>query len=648
MTKLPSPRLTWRDDGSPVSADFDDIYFSVEDGLSETEHVFLTGNGLPNAWTSRPHFTIGETGFGTGLNFLATWAKWRQTALPHQHLHYVSVEGYPLTREELARALSKWPSLSELSAALLVQYPEPMRGAHHLHLADNVHLTLLEDDARAALGNFSGVIDAWFLDGFSPAQNPDMWSPELFEQLARLSHKDTSLATFTVAGVVRRGLTDAGFQVEKVKGHGRKREMLTGVFTQTLPPRPERPWFHIPKPAVADKSVAIIGAGIAGAAAAHSLTRAGFAVTVFDAAGVGACASGNPAGLVMPRLAADESADGRFHAAAYLHTERFLSALDDADIFHQTGVLQLARSQDEAKRFEMIATLEHLPETHMRLLTPDDVALTAEVDTAHPALLFPKAGIVRPERLLKSLLGECDMRIARVSRLERDKDCWSLITDGHERVGPFDLVVLACGTAMTQFEHTQHLPLEPIQGQISVAARVTLPALALPLSRGSYALTLPNGETLFGATYKRVRDTSETCPTDDAHLHNIAALRDMLPRQRSSIEALAPSALSGRVAYRAQVPDRIPFAGPAPDFKAYHSVYDRLRHGDRFADYPLSPCHDGLYLIGGLGARGFSTALLLGDVLAAEMSGTPLPLGNDLMEAIHPARFIIRSLRKNA
>ncbi|MEQ9518346.1 MAG: bifunctional tRNA (5-methylaminomethyl-2-thiouridine)(34)-methyltransferase MnmD/FAD-dependent 5-carboxymethylaminomethyl-2-thiouridine(34) oxidoreductase MnmC [Parvibaculum sp.] len=648
MSKLPSPRLTWRDDGSPVSSDFGDIYFSVEDGLAETRHVFLEGNHLPDAWSGAHHFTIGETGFGTGLNFLSTWALWRETAQPHQHLHYVSVEGFPLSKAELARALAKWPELEALSAQLCARYPEPVRGTHLLHLADNVHLTLLEDDALPALRNFSGQIDAWFLDGFSPSANPDMWSSDLFGELARLSHVGTSFATFTVAGAVRRGLADAGFDAQKIKGHGRKREMLAGIFKGGAPHKEMRPWFQIPTPAPSLGSVAVLGAGIAGMSTARALRQHGFEVTLFDAQGIGAGASGNPAGLIMPRLAADESADGRLHAAAYLHTERFLSQRDDPDIFHATGVLQLARTKEEAGRFETISTLAHLPDDHMQFLSPQQVTAQAGLPTKFPALLFPKAGVVYPKPLLEWLIADAEFQIAEIATLTHSDSGWLLLDRDGRRFGPFDQVVLANGTGMTAFNEVAHLPVEPIQGQVSLAPAGALPPLAYALSAGSYAISLPDGRTLFGATYTRTGDALPTEPTRAAHQRNIAALGEGLPFLMAPLTRLDPASLEGRVAYRAQVPDRIPFAGPAPDHAAYLSSYDRLRHGDRFADYPPAPCHAGLFVIGGLGARGFSTSFLLADLLAAEMGGAPLPLGQDLLDAVHPARFIIRALRKNA
>lgn len=649
MPKLPSPDLSWRADGSPVSARFDDIYFSTEDGLAETRHVFLNGNGLPDAWKDRPRFTICETGFGTGLNFLATWALWRDTRHPDQHLDFVSVEGFPLSGHELAQALARWPDLKELGDTLAAHYPTPHRGTHQIALPGNVTLTLLEDDALTALQGLEASVDAWFLDGFAPASNPDMWSEPLFAEMARLSAPGATLATFTVAGAVRRGLAAQGFEVAKAPGFGRKRDMLTG----TLKERPEtplpKPWYRVPaRPA--PESALIVGAGVAGASAARALARRGVKVTLVEADAPGAGASGNPAALFMPRLAADDSAEGRFHVAAYLHMERWLSALDAADsahVFRRTGVLQLAQSPSEAQRFEKIAARAPLPPGHMKLLDPAETKRAGEVETAFPALFFPRGGVLTPRAVLHRLLDGLDVQRAEVPRFFHE-DQWKIETESGGSLSA-DALVLANGSGLTGFPETSWLPLEPVLGQITELPPGTLPHIAPALAAGPYLITHEDGSSLTGATYELgITPEGPRLPTTAGHEKNLSSLGRALPTFAPALAALRPDMLEGRVAFRAQVPDRVPFAGPAPDYEAYLTAYERQRHGDRFAPYPPPPCHPGLFLLGGLGARGFATALLLGEILAAEVTGAPVPLPADVGEAIHPARFIIRYLRKNA
>lgn len=224
--------IEWREN-QPYSTHFDDVYFSSDDGLAETDYVFLQGNDLQNRWQAlhANTFTIIETGFGTGLNFLSAMQLWLNMAPPQSVLHYVSVEKYPLTMQEIARALQLWPQLNAVGQPFLAHYAQLLQGAQPIELFDNrVAITLLLGDATEQLSQLYIKADAWFLDGFAPGKNPEMWQPALFAQMARLSTPQTTFATFTSAGAVRRGLHNAGFSVKKRVGFGKKREMLHGQF----------------------------------------------------------------------------------------------------------------------------------------------------------------------------------------------------------------------------------------------------------------------------------------------------------------------------------------------------------------------------------------------------------------------------------
>ena len=242
----------------PRSKRFDDVYFSVQDGLAETNHVFIKGNNLANRWQelakqesakndlSSGNFIIAETGFGTGLNFLAAWKLWRDVVGENNSagLEFISIEKYPLTREYISKVLSVWENdLGDLLPVFCGKYPDIKAGTkeeginniYRLDFCDygNVNLTLHIGDVNEIMPtlDFDKKIDAWFLDGFKPASNPDMWSSEVFKNMARLSKPDsTTVATFTAAGAVRRGLSQHGFNVSKISGYGRKREMTIGTY----------------------------------------------------------------------------------------------------------------------------------------------------------------------------------------------------------------------------------------------------------------------------------------------------------------------------------------------------------------------------------------------------------------------------------
>lgn len=213
--------------GTITSKEFGDVYFSAADGLAETQHVFLKGNGLPEKWQGKQEFTIAETGFGTGLNFLAAWQLFEETAQPSQKLHFISFEKFPLSTDEIRQALSPW-NFGDKLEKLLQNYPLRIGGFHQLKINDQITLTLIFEDINIMIPQFQADIDAWFLDGFKPSANPEMWTEIVFKNMARLSKPGTSFATFTAAGFVKRGLRDVGFNVQKIRGFGTKRDMLVG------------------------------------------------------------------------------------------------------------------------------------------------------------------------------------------------------------------------------------------------------------------------------------------------------------------------------------------------------------------------------------------------------------------------------------
>lgn len=333
-------------DDTPRSQMFDDVYFSAKDGAAETEHVFLNGNNLPAAWQGQRHFTIGETGFGTGLNFLLAWDLFERTAEPGAFLDFVSVEKYPLSAEEIRKALTPWAvRLAPHLDKMLAQYPRRLPGFHRMVFDGRVALTLVFDDANDALPEIEAEVDAWFLDGFTPAKNPDMWSEKVFREMARLSHRGTTFSTFTAAGFVKRGLRDAGFTVEKRKGFGWKADMLGGVFEGGVPKAQTAP----------DKVVHILGAGLAGCASAYILKQYGFEPVLHDPNGMASGASGNPAGIVNPRLSAQRTPESDFYTAAFAQTLRLFPSLDVE--YMPCGSLHLVTDEEKHKRFSQ--AVEH-------------------------------------------------------------------------------------------------------------------------------------------------------------------------------------------------------------------------------------------------------------------------------------------------
>ncbi|MDI5935871.1 bifunctional tRNA (5-methylaminomethyl-2-thiouridine)(34)-methyltransferase MnmD/FAD-dependent 5-carboxymethylaminomethyl-2-thiouridine(34) oxidoreductase MnmC [Halomonas kalidii] len=657
LAGLETARLDWRRDetgeSAPHSTAFDDVYFSRHDGRAETEHVFIAGNDLPRRfaeWQAPRPFVVGETGFGTGLNMLCAWACFDAHAPAGTRLHLVSTEKFPLAREDLARALAAWPDLAERATRLIAQWPEPVAGVHRLWLDARVTLDLHFGDTTERLALLDGRVDAWFLDGFAPAKNPEMWRPELFVAMAARSRPGATLATFTCAGVVKRGLAAAGFAWRKVPGFGRKREMLAGEILE--PPvdarRRRTPWFVPPAPAPA-RHVAVVGAGIAGASVAHALARRGIAVTLLDRDGPGAGGSGNRQGALYVKLAVATNPQSRVYLAGLLHSRRWLEALDPArTLWRPCGVLQLAMTEKEQGRQARFLAQHALPASVVEGLDAEAAAERAGLRVGAPALDYPLAGWVRPAALCAHLADTPGVTFRRgeVSDLVRVESGWRLtLTTGDSLAA--DQVVIATAELANRFAQTSPLPLQPVRGQVSQLGLPTgVPALERVVCAGGYVSPALDGVLTFGATFAPNDTTIELREAD--HAANLAELERTLPAfvaaLRDAGTELDAGRLEGRAAIRAASPDKSPYAGPVPDAEAWRSDYAVLaRDATRVPETP-GRHHGGLWISAAHGSRGLASAPLCAELIASRLCDEPLPLEWPLADHLHPGRRIIRDL----
>ncbi|WP_310540934.1 FAD-dependent 5-carboxymethylaminomethyl-2-thiouridine(34) oxidoreductase MnmC [Phenylobacterium sp.] len=587
----PSP-LLWADDGQPRSRLYGDVYFSTEDGLAESRAVFLAGCGLPTAWVGRARFVVAELGFGTGLNILALLDLWRRTREPGAHLHIFSLEAHPLGAGEARRALSAWPELSDLARLLTDRWPGHARGLHRVDLPEvSATLDVAVMDAHGALEGWDGRADAWFLDGFSPALNPGMWDEDLMTLVAQRSAPGARAATFTVAGAVRRGLQAAGFAVEKRPGHGRKRERLEASLPGVAP-------------AASAPRVAIVGAGIAGASAARALRALGRQPILIEAESPGAGASGNPAALVTPRLDAGLGPLAALFAQAYGRALRLYE--DTPGAILSRGVLQLIGDERDLGRFSKIAASD-LFEPGALILREPAQAGQALGEPVPAALDLTGALSVAPATILADWCGE--ILRARVAGLTCHAGVWGLIDGDGATICEAEAVILATG-------HQSLWPeprIRPVRGQ---ASWIEAPGGAQAVAWGGYVLPTRNG-LLFGATHDRDDVTTDVRPDD--HDRNLATLAAALPQLARRLAALP---VDGRASVRATTADHLPLAGAAPG------------------------AAQGLFLLGGLGSRGFCLAPLLAEHVAALALGAPSPLPKGISERVDPARFLLRAARR--
>jgi tRNA 5-methylaminomethyl-2-thiouridine biosynthesis bifunctional protein len=637
---LTNARIIWRD-GVPYNLDFEDVYFSVGGGAAEAAHVFLHGNDLPARWRTCRCFTLVETGFGTGLNFLVTAAAWRDHAPPDAVLHYVSCEAFPLTLADLRRACAAWPAFADLAGELCDCYPEPVAGFHRRSLlGGRIRLTLLWGSLAERLPELVARADAWYLDGFAPKRNPAMWDDSLWPMLLQRSAAGATAASYSVAGVLKRGLQGVGFRITKRPGFGVKREMLAAELSVQPSAGVLQPWFTPPAPSGATEAI-VIGAGIAGVTTAYALATRGWKVRIIEHGdGFGHGASGNAAGVVAPRLASALSGEMSLSLAAFQYTVAWLSGLAHRPGswgWQPCGVLQLLLMQ----RLERIAALD-LPVTLVEVVGEARAASLAGVALARGGLYFPAAGWLAPKSLCAQLVADAGIAVrwgTAVSDLRYDGSRWRLLS-GDLECDRAPVVVVATAAAATALSELGGLPIVPVAGQTTQVDRAgLLRGLQLPVCGEGYVIPTSPSEALVGASYRRDDAREER---EDEHRDNLAKLAGLLPST-----APPPWRISGgRVAERATVADRRPLVGAVADEAFYKATYGDLRHGRPATLYPPAGYRPGLFVSVGHGSHGLVSAPLAGEMLADYLDGSPLPLPAQLAEFVHPARFLVAALRR--
>lgn len=736
VAKVIPAKLSWREDelGNlvPVSEVFGDVYYSLADGLAESRYVFLQQNHLPERFaalfeqylqsldtgsntkattdstsTSKisNSFTIAELGFGTGLNILATWQLWQQTkkTLYSQHrqqdasksqlgyqlprLHLMSTEKHPLTLEDLTRSLQSWQendsTLTPLITRLLALYPTLVSGCHRLHLEQDVTLDLWLGDATESLQRLAGSnyntsneaqIDAWYLDGFAPSCNESLWAEQIFEQVQRLSNVGTTAATFSCAGVVKRGLESAGFEIKKVKGFGRKREMLTAKKVQvTASADEEADNFaincneHSKKERY--KKIAIIGAGVSGLMAAWSLAQRGLQITLIDQTAPLAGASGNPRALLAPKMTPIAHVAEHLHSIGYLYSQRLYRQLDKqsellfdsaktaidlnrpSQIFKGTGTLDLLVKSNVG-----VAQIAEYPEQMATTLAADKArAITGlEHQALEENLYLPQAGLVNPKALADTVLNHPNISFkqAKIQQIQLSKNSDNapekvrLIAestalsnysdnsdaDKGDDLANFDAVIIATAFDCQNLD-ARIFEFRRIRGQLSwfQPTQEQLAALPkLPLKYGGYCASFTpckNDELvnpvsadtpsfLLGASF--IRNDMDTEIRNAEHEVNHQKLITAIPELDSVLSESGDKQENyknwqARVGIRAQTPDYHPLVGQVDE--------------EGF-----------IWTLSGMGSKGYAFAPICAEVIADMMLSQYTPLPKSLLERVSPQR----------
>jgi len=681
--------LSWNEQGEPTSTQFGDIYFSTTDGMAESYYVFIEQNKLLDRWaaTTQSFYVIGETGFGSGLNFLVTWqafASFRSNNPNHplRRLYFTSFEKYPLEINDLINSHARWTDVKHNAAMLQHQYPLPVAGCHRLTFPlkntfdAQIILDLWIGDIKDTITTLShgenGLIDSWFLDGFAPSKNPEMWNQSLYNNMAKLSANNATMATFTAAGDVRRGLIKAGFLMTKTKGFGKKREMLTGRFERADKISAQNPWFFRPGLQDADEHspvVTIIGGGIASASIVLALSKRQIKCRLICKDSVVAQgASGNRQGGFYPLLNSNHDPLSSFYSQAFCFGLSMYRPFIESDPSSGDfcGVFQVAYNEKIKSAQQKLIASQMFTPLLVKPLTEQQATLFTGVPMAQGGLLYPAGGWLSPLKMTQNmLLNEQESGLlqiiynTKVTELTNHKNQWRLKCCDNTTLNA-EIVILTNGHELANFEQTQQLPLYATSGQVSHLRETEHTApLTTVLCYQGYMTPSAKGVHCIGASFNR--DISSYDVNDQEHHQNISKLTSDLPElfqgtlsQRTISQGkvgqdntLTDNIVGGKVGVRMSVKDHMPMVGAVPHYDNTRKLYHDLNKGKPAISYTSSPVHTNLFMLGGLGSRGLCSAPILGEILACQLLNEPMPIDQHLLNQLNPNRYWIKQLKKH-
>ena len=666
MFTIQHAKIHFNQENTPVSDKFDDVYFSNQDGLAETHYVFLEGNQLWERWVNyqEAHFVIAETGFGTGLNFFAVttlFGEFRQKYpnSPLKRLYFISFEKYPLALDALQQAHLAYPQFSHLAQHLQQHWLNPIQGCYRFHF-DETTLDLWFGDVAEnlpQLGDYmNDKIDAWFLDGFAPSKNPDMWNEQLYQQMFRFTKPQGTFATFTAASAVRKGLENAGFNITKRKGFGKKRECLSGQKTHEKLTALSLPWFHSQSANLNEQDIAIIGGGIASLCTAISLLKRGAKITIYcEDEQTALNASGNKQGAFYPQLSDDNERNIRFYIHAFAYGLQFLqwAIQQKIEFEHEFCGVALCAYNDKAEsKLNKIAAL-NLPSDLYQFLNQTELSKKVGLPLPFGGGFIPQGAWLAPRQLVQhafAFLEKQGVQIKisqKVTALSQTENGWQ-ITTAENKTFNHEVVVLANGHKLTDFEQTQKLPLYPVRGQVSqIPTSANLLKLKTVLCYDGYLTPVDQAKAshCIGASHVRDNATREFSLTEQQE--NQQKIQQNIPEDWT--KEVDTSGNLARIGVRCSVRDLTPMMGAVPHFSAQQTQYQNLFNLRR-RKQPIGQAtnYPNLYLIGALGSRGLTSAPFLGETLASLIYGEPLPMSEDLIHNLMPNRSWVRRWLKGA
>lgn len=621
---IQTAELTWQCiDGIeiPISSHFGDIYFSKDNGLLESRYVYLEGNDLSarlSQLKAFDYFCVGEIGFGTGLNVLALWQLWQQVGPDnHSHLHVVSFEKHPLSKADLIRALNAWPELKPLTDQLIAQYPMPISGGHRIHFShERFSIDLWLGDALENLQQLPNqhAVNAWFLDGFAPAVNPELWQSNVLTELIRLSEIGTTFSSFSVAGQLRRGLEHLGITTSRPKGFGHKREMLKAIWAIPESNQLENVEYvqaHSKDNTLSEpqktkqRKIAVIGAGVAGLSTAYAVALRGHQVSIYDQSEPISGASGNPLALLNPRLNPIDKIDDHLMTVSWKFA---LSHYPKFKAFHPVAVNQFVLKQPE----ESFKLMQGYPDGFFSFKDRSQINNDQKIEANYDALCFEQAGTVKPELFKDEVLAHPLIHFKQlgIDRIDQTSEGVALYAND-QCIDVVDHVVVCCALNSPQF-FDYYPALKPNRGQVSwMPYQASDFDSQLAHSYGGYCAKINDQQLILGASFFPHRSDDKVLLED--HQHNYELFELVFPEQAKQLPAL--DTWQGRASIRAQSLDYFPLVGQLD-------------------------ANSEIYTLSGLGSKGYLYAPLCAEILASDMLNEFSPVSIDILKKINPRRFV--------
>lgn len=650
----------------PVSDQFDDVYFSNENGLAETDYVFLQGNQLWERWITHKeaNFVIAETGFGTGLNFFAVTQLFREFRQQHENhplkrLNFISFEKYPLKITALSQAHLAYPQFEDLSAHLQRYWPSLILGCHRIHFEETTLDLWLGDVSEnlPQLGDYMNErIDAWFLDGFAPSKNPEMWNDDLYNLMLRFTKPNGSFATFTAASAVRKGLESAGFNVTKRKGFGKKRECLSGLKIQSKYTALSTPWY-LAQPAKTEKqNVAIIGGGIASLCAAISLVKRGAKVTIYcEDDTLALNASGNKQGAFYPQLSDDNGLTVDFYLHAFSYGRQLLdwAIAQDIEFEHEfCGVALCAYNKKSAVKLTKVSQLG-LPNEVFQMLNAEQLSEKVGLPLNCEGGWIEQGAWLAPRQFVQNTFSFLEKQGAviktsqKITALSKQEKGWELENTQSQKYS-HEVVILANGYKITDFIQTEKLPLYPIRGQVSqISTSENLLKLKSVLCYDGYLTPADQLKTSHCIGASHVRDNVDRHFSEQEQQENQQKLQQNIAQPWT--QDVDTSGNLARVGIRCSVRDLAPMVGNVPHFEQQQADYYNLFNLRRRKQPIQSSANfQNLFLIAALGSRGLTSAPLLGETLASIIYGEPLPISEAILHNLSANRAWVRKWLKGS